>query len=196
MTRPQSLLFLTAALLALAGCRTYGDQGYESGPKTYSAIQETVEQMEQNLNRAESDLRRLQSAAASVDTLGGLADRYESLVESHVTTLAKHRRQANRLSAQSAYRTLSRVYGAMVTDQRLLRLQYERTTRKVWATVRDSTIPRTPRRRKSSYSITPVQYPRPDRPDISMEEALRGVGGTPGLQMEEQQGEQQPADPE
>jgi hypothetical protein len=185
MTRPQ-YPFLLAVLLVVAGCRTYGDQGYESGPKTYSAIQETVQQMEQDLNRAESDLRRLRSAAASVDTLEGLADRYASLVESHASTLASHREQADRLSGESAYRTLSRIYGAMVTDRRLLRLQYERTTRKVWATVRDSTLPRTPRRLKSSYSITPVQYPRPNRPEISMAEALRGVGGTPGLQREEQ----------
>jgi type IV pilus biogenesis protein CpaD/CtpE len=186
MTRPQHHLLLVTALLVLAGCRTYGDEGYESGPKTYSAIQQTVQQTEQDLNRAESDLRRLQSAAASADTLEGLADRYQSLVESHATTLAAHREQAERLSAESAYRTLNRVYGAMVTDRRLLRLQYERTTRKVWATVRDSTMPRAPRRSTSDYSITPVQYPRPERPDISMAEALRGVGDTPGLQMEEQ----------
>lgn len=191
MIRLQHPLFLLAALLVFAGCRTYGDQGYESGPKTYSAIQQTVQQMEEELNRAESDLRRLRSAAASVDTLGALADRYESLVESHAATLTEHRQQANRLSAESAYRSLSRIYGAMATDRRLLRLQYERTTRKVWATVRDSTIPRTPRRPKSSYSITPVQYPRPDRPDISMTDALGGVGDSPGLQMEEQSGEQE-----
>lgn len=186
MTRPQLVLLVLTACLVLVGCRTYGDEGYESGPKTYSAIQQTVQQVEQDLNRAESDLRRLQSAATSVDTLEGLAERYESLVQSHASTLAAHRDHAAQLSAESAYRTLSRTYGAMVTDRRLLRLQYERTTRKVWAAVRDSTIPRTPRRPKSSYSITPVQYPRPERPDISMAEALRGVEGTPGLQMEEQ----------
>lgn len=192
MTRLPYPVLVLAALLIFTGCRTYGDQGYESGPKTYSAIQQTVQQMEEELNRAESDLRRLRSAAASVDTLEGLADRYESLVESHAATLAEHRQQADRLSAESAYRSLSRIYGAMATDRRLLRLQYERTTRKVWATVRDSTMPRTPRRLESSYSITPVQYPRPDRPDLSMAEALDGAGGSPGLQMEEQQpGEQE-----
>ena len=189
MTRSQRPLLLLTALLVLVGCRTYGDQGYESGPKTYSAIQQTVQQMEQDLDRAESDLRRLQSAATSLDTLEGLADRYQSLIQSHATTLAANREQAEQLSAESAYRTLNRTYGAMITDRRLLRLQYERTTRKVWATVRDSTMPRTPRRPASNYSITPVQYPRPDRPDISMAEALRGVGDTPGLQMEEQPGE-------
>lgn len=188
---PTPRVFLAALLgtLLLAGCRTYGDQGYGSEAKTYSAIQQTVQLMEQDLSRAESELRRLQSAAESADTLQGLADRYRSLVETHATTLEDHQQQAERLSGESAYRTLHRIYGAMVIDQRLLHRQYERTTRKVWATVRDSTIPRTPRRRASSYSITPVQYPQDERPDISMAEALRGVGGTPGLQMEEQPGD-------
>jgi len=154
-----SPLLVFAGVLMLAGCRTYGDQGYDSGPKTYTAIQQTVQQTEQSLSRAESDLRRLQSAAESADTLQPLVDRYQSLVASH---------------------------GAMVTDQRLLRSQYERTTRKVWATVRDSTLSRTPKRRESDYSITPVQYPRSERPEISMAEALRGLEGTPGLQQDEQ----------
>jgi type IV pilus biogenesis protein CpaD/CtpE len=185
MSRLSPLVVLVGALM-LVGCRTYGDEGYGTEPKTYAAIQQTVQQMEQGLSRAESDLRRLQSAAASADTLEGLVDRYRELVESHETTLEQHRGQAEALSAESAYRTLHRIYGAMITDQRLLDRQYERTTRKVWATVRDTTLPRAPNRMESSYSITPVQYPRSERPEISMAEALRGLEGTPGLQPEEQ----------
>jgi len=170
----------------LVGCRTYGDETYDTSPKTYRALQQTVQQMEQGLSRAESDLRRLQSAAESADTLAGLADRYQALVESHETTLEKHRAQAEALSPESAYRTLHRIYGAMITDHSLLRRQYERTTRKVWATVRDTTRPRTPKRRESSYSITPLRYPQSEHPEISMAEALRGLEGTPGLQPNEQ----------
>jgi len=181
-----SPLVLFAGVLMLVGCRTYGDRGYESGPKTYRAMQQTVQQMEQGLSRAQSDLRRLQSAAASADTLDGLVDRYRGLVESHETTLEQHRAQAEELTGESAYRTLHRTYGAMITDQRLLRRQYERTTHKVWATVRDTTLPKAPTRLESSYSITPVQYPRPQRPEISMAEALRELEGTPGLQLKEQ----------
>jgi hypothetical protein len=186
MLRHLSPLVVFVGALMLVGCRTYGDETYDTGPKTYRALQQTVQQMEQGLSRAESDLRRLQSAAESADTLAGLVDRYRDLVESHETTLEEHRAQAEALSPESAYRTLHRTYGAMITDQRLLSRQYERTTRKVWATVRDSTIPRAPKRRESSYSITPLQYPESERSEISMAEALRGLEGTPGLQPEEQ----------
>jgi hypothetical protein len=186
MTYARSLSIVLAGLLLLTGCRTYGNEGYDSGPKTYDAIQQTVTLLEQELGRAESDLRRLESAAASMDTLGALADRYRSYVASHEATLERYREQADRLSGGSAYRSLHRIYGAMVTDRRLLQRQYQRTTRKIWATVRDTTLPRTPRRRASDYMITPVRYPSDDTPTISMAEALRAVEGTPGLQPEEQ----------
>lgn len=188
MTRPPHLLLaVLVGTLLLVGCRTYGDEGYDSGPKTYGALQQAVQLTEQDLNRAESDLRRLESAAASGDTLQGLVDRYRALVESHAATLGQHRGQVEQLSSESPYRTLHRIYGAVITDRRLLSRQYERTTRKVWATVRDTTMPRRPQRPESSYSITPVQYPQ-ERPDISMAEALRPLEGTPGLQRDEQTG--------
>jgi hypothetical protein len=182
--RPLLAVFLSALLFV--GCRTYGDEGYNSEQKMYSAIQQTVQLMEQDLGRAESDLRRLESAAESADTLRPLVERYRTLVEGHESTLQGHQEQAEMLTGSSAYRTLHRIYGAMVTDRRLLDRQYQRTTRKVWATVRDTTIPRTPTRKKSDYIITPVNYPQQNTPDISMAEALRGIGGTPGLQQEEQ----------
>jgi len=186
LSRP--LLAVLASVFLLVGCRTYGDEGYQSESKMYSAIQQIVQQYEQDLGRAQSDLRRLESAAESSDTLRALADRYRTLVRGHEATLQDHQRQAQQLTSGSAYRTLHRTYGAMVTDRRLLDRQYQRTVRKVWATVRDSTIPRTPTRKKSNYIITPVQYPLQDHPDITMAEALRGVEGTPGLQREEQPG--------
>lgn len=180
---------LLAGALLLVGCRTYGDAGYQSEQKTYDAIQQTVQQIEQDLGRAQSDLRRLESAAESTDTLRALAERYRSLIASHEAVLAQHREQADRLTGESAYRTLHRIYGAMITDRRLLQRQYERTTRKVWATVRGTSIPRAPTQLPSSYMITPVRFPRTDGPTaITMTEALEGVGGTPGLQMEEQTG--------
>jgi len=184
LSRP--LLAVLASVFLLVGCRTYGDEGYQSGSKMYSAIQQIVQQYEQDLGRAQSDLRRLESAAESSDTLRALAERYRTLVRGHEATLQDHQRQAEQLTGGSAYRTLHRTYGAMITDRRLLDRQYQRTVRKVWATVRDSTIPRTPTRKKSSYIITPVQYPLQDHPDITMAEALRDVEGTPGLQREEQ----------
>lgn len=181
------IVALLVGALVLVGCRTYGDAGYQSDQKTYDAIQQTVQQIEQDLGRAQSDLRRLESAAETMDTLGVLAERYRSLVGTHESALAEHREQVEQLTGESAYRTLHRIYGAMITDRRLLQRQYERTTRKVWATVRNTEIPRVPFRLASSYMITPVRFPRVDGVDtITMAEALQGVEETPGLQMEEQ----------
>jgi outer membrane murein-binding lipoprotein Lpp len=176
-------------LLVVAGCRTYENDKYDPGPKTYQALQETVQQMEQELGRAQSDLRRLEAAAETRDTLRTLATRYRSYVQSHEAVLEGHREQAERLSADAAYRTVHRAYGALVTDRRLLQKQYRRTVRAVWATVRDTTIPRKPARDPSRYVITPVQFPRVGgRGPLTMAEALRPLEGTPGLQREEVEG--------
>lgn len=176
-------------MLLLAGCRTYGDAGYQSEQKIYDAIQQTVQQIEQDLGRAESDLRRLESTADSMGTLRVLTERYRTLIATHQEALAEHREQAEQLSGESSYRTLHRIYGAMITDRRLLQRQYERTTRQVWATVRDTTVPRVPFRLESSYMITPVQFPLVEGTGrITMANALQAAEGTPGLQMEEETG--------
>jgi hypothetical protein len=186
-SRPLSLALV--ALLVLTGCRTYGNEKYDTGPKTYAAIQETVEQLDQELGRAQSDLRRLETAAETRDDLQPLAERYRSYVQSHEEALAGHRQQADRLTADATYSTLHRVYGAIVTDRRLLQTHYRRTVRAVWATVRDTTLPHKTVRDPSRYVVTPVQYPRvDDTGPITMAEALQALEGTPGLQREEQVG--------
>jgi len=174
-------------LLILGGCRTYGNEKYETGPKTYEAFQQTVEQLERELERAELDLQRLESAAKAREDLSPLAERYRSYVESHEAALEGYREQVERLSADAAYRTLHRTYGAIVTDRRLLHTQYRRTVRKVWATVRDTSISQKATRDPSRYVITPVNFPRTDgdRP-ITMAEALSAMEGVPGLRREEQ----------
>lgn len=183
---PRVLVLVLAGVLVLTGCRTYGNEKYETGPKTYQSIQETVEQMEQDLGRAQADLRRLEAAAETMGALEPLAVRYQSYVQSHEAALAGHREQAERLTPESSYRTLHRIYGAMVTDRRLLETKYERAVRTVWATVRDTTIPRRRAQDPSRYVVTPVNFPRVrQRGDITMAEALRPMDTTPGLQQEE-----------
>jgi len=179
-----------AGLLVLTGCRTYGNDKYETGPKTYEALQKTITQLEQELGRAESDLRRLEAAAESRDDLKPFLERYRSYVRSHEAALEGHRELAENLSADASYRSLHRAYGATITDRRLLQKQYRRTTREVWATVRGSEVPRKRSRSRSQYVNTPVNFPRTSaRGPISMTEALRALEGTPGLQREEEAGE-------
>jgi len=186
---PRVLSLVLAGVLVLTGCRTYGNEKYETGPKTYQSIQETVEQMEQDLGRAQADLRRLEAAAETMGALEPLAARYQSYVQAHEAALAGHRDQAERLSPGSSYRSLHRIYGAMVMDRRLLETKYERAVRTVWATVRDTTIPRKRAQDPSRYVITPVNFPRVrQRGPITMADALRAMEGTPGLQLDEADG--------
>jgi outer membrane murein-binding lipoprotein Lpp len=174
-------------LLILGGCRTYGNEKYETGPKTYDALQQTVEQLEQELGHAKSDLQRLESAAQAREDLNSLAERYRSYVESHEAALEGYREQAEQLSPEASYRTLHRSYGAIVTDRRILQKQYQRTVRKVWATVRDTTLPRKAIRDPSRYVITPVNFPRTENEGaMTMADALEAMEGVPGLQREEQ----------
>lgn len=187
MTRsPQFALLVLVGGLLLAGCRTYGNEAYDTQRKTYAAIQNTVQQLDQDFGRAQSDLRQLESAAESMDTLEVLADRFRSIVSSHEATLELHRGQAEQLTNGSSYRSLHRAYGALVTDRRLLQRQYERTIRAVWATVRDTTPPLAPVRLQSTYMTTPIGFPAEGAVTaITMARALQGAESTPGLQQEE-----------
>lgn len=184
MTRLPTVLVLVVVIgMLFAGCRTYGSEEFDSQRKVYAAVQTSVEQLEQELSRAEASLQQLESAAESMDTLSGLADRYHSLVSAHKTTLDSYRADAKTLEAGSSFRTLRRTYGAIVTDRRLLQRQYDRTTRLVWATVRDTTVPQAPVRLQSTYPTTPIGFPDPERePVMTMSSALRGADGTPGLE--------------
>jgi len=180
------LALAMAGLLVLTGCRTYGNEKYDTGPKTYQAIQKTVQRMEQELGRAQSDLRRLDAAAERLDTLRSLAAQYRGYVASHEAALAGHREQVEPLTAESSYRSLHRAYSAMITDRRLLDTKYRRAVRNVWAAVRDTVRPPTPPRDPSRYVITPVNFPRVGRGGpLTMADALRPLEGTPGLQLEE-----------
>jgi len=166
-------------LFVASGCRTYG--GYGTEEQTYEEMTEAVEELEADLQAAKSDLKQLRAAAEQRAALVPLADRYQTLVSSHESMIDAQRQKVESLSAEASYRTLHRTYGAFDTDQRLLRRQYERTVRQVYAVVRDTTPPVPPVRDPSTYSITPVNYPRPHR-EITMVEALRPVEGVPGLQ--------------
>lgn len=182
-----ALLFI--GLLLGTGCRTYGNEGYDAGPKTYDALRTTIEQFDRERGRAESDLQQLEEAAETEEALRDLANRYHSLVASHEDLLEGYRRDADMLSAESSHRTLQQSYGALVTERRLLHRQYQRTTQKVWATVRDTTVPLRSPQLQSRYTVTPVQYPRQrEKRTVSMTEALRGLEGPPEVPEPEEEG--------
>lgn len=182
-------VLLVVGLLLVSGCRTYGNEGYDTGRKTYDALRTTIEQFDRERERAESDLQQLEEAAETEEALQALADQYHALVASHEDVLERYRREADALSAESSYRTLHQTYGALVTERRLLHRQYQRTTQKIWAAVRDTTVPPKSPRLRSRYTITPVQYPNQRQGRTrSMTEALRGLEGPPDVPEPEQEG--------
>jgi len=165
-------------LFAVAGCRTYG--GHNSEARIHEALRESVRELESEVSAAEASLQQLEAAAKQVDDLSPLVHRYETLVHSHQSLVRAQEETVTRLSEESSHRALSRAYGAVVTDQRLLHRQYDRTVREVYAVVRDTLRPTPPLRDRSTYSITPVNYPVAQR-EITMIDALRPVEGAPGL---------------
>ena len=186
LVRSLPVVLALAALVVLSGCRTYGNEQYDNGPKMYDAMQGAVQQFDDALNRANVDLRKLEEAAQASDTLSTLANRFRDVVAQHDSILAKQRAQVDKLSGNSDYRTLHRVYGAMVTDQRLITLQYRRTIQQVQAAVQPSASDRPEPLAKAgrSYNIRPVGYPSDREGRLTMDEALRASPATPGLQGE------------
>lgn len=183
LARPYLLVGLSL-LVVLAGCRTYGGRGTEA--QTYEEMGEMVDQLEADLGSARSDLQQLQAAAEQDGELAPLAERYQDLVQLHESMIPAQREQVRSLSSDASYRMLHRSYGAMITDQKLLQLQYRRTIRQVYAAVRDTTAPSPVVRDPSTYNITPVDYPMPDaQQELTMAEALEQTSGTPGLQQPE-----------
>lgn len=184
-TTPHILILAgLSALVLLAGCRTYGGRGTEA--QTYEEMGAAVEELEADFGPRESDLQQLRAASEQDASLAPLVERYADLLQLHESMIAAQRQRVDTLSADVSYRTLHRSYGAMITDQKLLRTQYTRTVRQVYAAARDTTAPGPEVRSPSTYTITPVDYPETRDREITMSEALAPVTGTPGLQPPEE----------
>ena len=118
-----------AILLAASGCVRYG--GYGSEEATYGRIGRACALFEQELSRSRMDLQTLEAALPSTPGLADLAQRYGRLVTLHETLVEEHHAAKAALSPRSGYRRLHRSYGALVTEQRLMRLRYRRAMRLV-----------------------------------------------------------------
>jgi transposase-like protein len=176
MRTARSLLLLPlAALLLLTGCRTYGDSGYEAGPKMYRQMQQAVRQSENDLNRARANLQSLQQAADTNAALQPMLERFRENVERHATIVADHRQMIDGLSASSSYRTLHRAFGAITTDERVIGKVYDRTIRRIDATVRGVEVEEGEPASEATYFTEPAEYRREAnaRNRLTMEEALR-----------------------
>lgn len=172
-SRRSVLVFALVGMLILGGCRSYG--GYDTQPKTYQAMQRAVQSFENELNRAKADLRTLEEAATQADALQSLATQFKAHVDEHSTLLEMQRDRVRRLSPDATYRTLSRVYGATVTEQRMMQKKYQQVVRTVQATVQGPEVQPPSIEGDRKYTIRPVNFPTVgDDARLTMAQALRG----------------------
>jgi hypothetical protein len=158
-------------LLVITGCRTYG--GYGTEAELQKQISNVTETFADNLARSEADLEVLKRAAADRSELAPLVERFQNDIEKHRELLANHESIAARLSDSGNYRALHRNYGAITTEQRMMRTEYNRTIRQIQATVTGQDADRMPLPNKSFYFVEPIEYLRMENArQITMEQAL------------------------
>lgn len=199
MNRITTWSCLLAAAALLGACRTYG--GYGSEEATYEQIQRVVERFGKDLSRARGDLEALERASAQGPVLEALAGHFARLVAAHEAVLETHRRTASELSPSSTYRSLSRSYGAMVTQQRLMRRQYQDLLRHVYEGHAPDTVVTAAERRP--YALVPPYYVRSANADreLTVNQVVSRVQtGTPRLDFRlmspaSPSGEEEAADP-
>ena len=146
-----SLLGL-ALLLVASGCRTYGDD-YGNEEATLEGIAEANEQFADDLARARTELGTLRRVAAANPALEPLAEQYAELLVAHEVVLDVHRDMAAKLDAGDSiwdqtiggwvgggdYRPLHRAYGAIISEQQIVRDRYDELVRNALITTgRDS----------------------------------------------------------
>lgn len=156
MSRICTWIAVLTVFLLLSGCRTYGGYGAEAA--IYNQIERVLERFDEHLSRTRAELRALEAASSDDPTLAVLSTQYAELVAAHEAMLEKQRRMASRLSPNSTYRTLHRTYGSMVTEQSLLRDQYQGILRNVFEAHSPDTTMAADRDRP--YALIPPYYAR------------------------------------
>ena len=156
--------------ILISGCRSYG--GYGTEEATYQQILEAHQVFEEELSRKQADLRGLEQAAASAEGLETAAGQFAQLVQGHEAILAEHSILISDLSADSDYRTLHRVFGAIVTQHNTIRSQYEdliATVAQTQSPQADSVV-----QVQRPYSLIPPYYRRVSekQKDLTMNEVL------------------------
>lgn len=119
----RTLLTIVVAGIVLAGCRTYGGHGNEAA--TYEQIQKAHQIFQDDFARKQADLRKLEQAAAGDGILSGVAMQYAQIVRGQEAVLARQAEQIAELSADSDYRHLHRVFGAIISQRNTIRTQYD-----------------------------------------------------------------------
>ncbi|MEX0821476.1 MAG: hypothetical protein WD021_04960 [Rhodothermales bacterium] len=174
MSRKWTWTVLLIVFLLVSGCRSYGGYGTEAA--TYRQIERVLDRFEEDLARARADLRALESAATDHPILEVVAAHYAELVRAHAAALDEHGATAARLSADAGYRTLSRVYGALVGARHLVRGRYQSLLRYVYDAFGEAGMSSAIDEARP-YALVPPYYPRiADRGSVlTVNEVVRRV---------------------
>lgn len=171
-TRLVSVVLL-ALLFATTGCRTYGGHGSEEG--TIAQIQQANADFEARLDRARSDLDLLQQSVQNNPALEALVPVYQQVVAMHEDKLALHQSYAGDLNQDSGYREISRKYGAILSEQRLVSIRYQEMHERVQQALRGETPSMERSALQSSYQAVPLFYRRAENQasGLTMRDALQ-----------------------
>lgn len=166
------LLGVLCLLVVASGCRTYG--GYGTTEAIPPQMQQAVQQFADALGRAQADAQALADAASQNSALEPLEARYRDLIVQHETFLAHHREIAERFAEGGSYRDLNRNYGAIISEQRLVRTRYNEMHARIRSAVTGQPVALTATA-PSRYVVNPSYYSRvQNRQALSMQDALRG----------------------
>lgn len=169
-----TFLALLTLLVATTGCRTYGGHGNEAA--TIEQVQRANQEFANALDRARTDLKRLQQAAQSNPALDSFVPIYEDAIARHAEQLASHRAYADRLQDDSSYRTVSRIFGAIIAEQRTINIRYSDIHARIQRTVQGQPrLAERPSPESRSY-VVPTFYTRIENEGrLSMSQALQGA---------------------
>lgn len=155
---------LLLALVA-SGCRSYGDYG--SREEIYGKIQQATQLFAEDLERSRGEHDALQRAAAADPTLADFAERFAAVVERQAAMVEQHQALAEAASAggnilfawvgPDSYRRLHSTYGAIISDQQIVRDRYAEVLMDVQQAV-GGPAQRVPL--QSRYQVAPPFYER------------------------------------
>ncbi|MFW5955202.1 MAG: hypothetical protein ACOCSK_00490 [Rhodothermales bacterium] len=157
----RSVFLVILGVLLFTGCRSYG--GFDSRDELYTQLQRASAEFERELLEAQRLSDELAERALAHPEYERISQDLGTIIALHEAMLAENRSTIEELSENSPYRSLARAYGAVISDQDVLRRMLQQTTEVIDGAAE---LDVTPRPIVSPYSVVPVFYHRAAAVDI------------------------------
>lgn len=152
------VLFSLVLLAGLTGCRTYG--GYGTEEKVRVQISRANEAFASELERARNLLPALQQRIGGDENGATIINEYQSLLTAHATLLEQNRQIEEALSGGEGYRTLNRVFGSILSEQKVIRNRYRALLNNAQGIIDTTAVARGEVVPESYYVVRPPFYER------------------------------------